>query len=131
MLAVDTRSSCYSRDQHRETPHLPINGRLGFVVSERLLTNILIPLTSMAYRCTGRSNDELVSNLCRHKIIHTDRVEQVRAVPPSFLLPVFAGLTDFGCQAFRRVDRRHYVIDERDAYKDAAQYVRPLMFPPA
>ncbi|GAA5825639.1 hypothetical protein JCM11251_000318 [Rhodosporidiobolus azoricus] len=51
----------------------------------------------MAWRCSGDSNTALVDNLTRAGILSTPRV----------------------IQAFKKVDRKYYVRDEREAYMDS------------
>ncbi|POY71898.1 putative Protein-L-isoaspartate(D-aspartate) O-methyltransferase [Rhodotorula taiwanensis] len=55
----------------------------------------------MAWRCSGRTNEALISNLTHASILKTPRV----------------------IEAFRRVDRAYYVVDPSDAYKDAPAYL--------
>ncbi|EDR03761.1 uncharacterized protein LACBIDRAFT_295156 [Laccaria bicolor S238N-H82] len=53
----------------------------------------------MAWRCSGFSNAELISNLANHGIFHSDRV----------------------AAAMSAVDRANYVVDKSDAYDDSPQ----------
>ncbi|GAA5908191.1 hypothetical protein JCM8208_000338 [Rhodotorula glutinis] len=55
----------------------------------------------MAWRCTGANNAELVDNLARAHLLSTPRV----------------------IDAFKKVDRRHYVLHLSDAYVDSPAYL--------
>ncbi|GAA5850200.1 hypothetical protein JCM9279_003563 [Rhodotorula babjevae] len=55
----------------------------------------------MAWQCTGANNAELVDNLARAHILSTPRV----------------------IEAFKKVDRRHYVPHLSDAYVDSPAYL--------
>ncbi|GJN89126.1 hypothetical protein Rhopal_002100-T1 [Rhodotorula paludigena] len=55
----------------------------------------------MAWSCSGKSNAELVDNLLRAGILSTPRV----------------------VQAFKRVDRKYYVSDPSDSYRDSPSYI--------
>ncbi|GAA5956399.1 hypothetical protein JCM8115_001708 [Rhodotorula mucilaginosa] len=55
----------------------------------------------MAWRCSGSTNEALVTNLTRASILKTPRV----------------------IDAFRRVDRAYYVVDASEAYRDAPSYL--------
>ena len=53
----------------------------------------------MAWWCSGSSNDGLVDNMVKKKVIRSPGVAEV----------------------MRSVDRRHYTRDPKDAYKDSPQ----------
>ncbi|KAF5310862.1 hypothetical protein D9619_007681 [Psilocybe cf. subviscida] len=55
----------------------------------------------MAWRCTGTTNSELIANLKKHGIFHSDRV----------------------MKAMNAIDRGNYVLDPSDAYEDAPQSI--------
>lgn len=55
----------------------------------------------MAWRCSGSTNAELVDNLVRGGLLQTPRV----------------------IDAFKRVDRRFYVQDKYEAYRDSPSYI--------
>ncbi|BGO91346.1 hypothetical protein NBRC10512_007086 [Rhodotorula toruloides] len=55
----------------------------------------------MAWRCSGSTNAELVDNLVRGSLLQTPRV----------------------IEAFKRVDRRFYVQDKYEAYRDSPSYI--------
>ena len=54
---------------------------------------------NMAWRCSGNTNAELISNMQNANLIESDTV----------------------AEAFKRVDRKNYVLDKRDAYIDSPQ----------
>lgn len=72
----------------------------------------------MAWRSGGRTNAELITNLKRNGIFHSDRVMEVR----SFRGPNHRNLTLFP-QAMHKVDRSKYVLYKEDAYEDSPQFV--------
>ncbi|KAI0064297.1 protein-L-isoaspartate O-methyltransferase [Artomyces pyxidatus] len=53
----------------------------------------------MAWLSSGRTNDELVSQMVNHKLIESDEV----------------------AQALKKVDRANYVVHKKDAYQDSPQ----------
>ncbi|KZT07095.1 Pcmt1-prov protein [Laetiporus sulphureus 93-53] len=53
----------------------------------------------MAWRCTGATNAELINNLAKHHIIHSERIQA----------------------AMTKVDRAHYIRNKWEAYEDAPQ----------
>ncbi|KAH7928576.1 protein-L-isoaspartate O-methyltransferase [Leucogyrophana mollusca] len=53
----------------------------------------------MAWRCTGRTNAELIANMSKHGIVNADRV----------------------ATAMAKVDRANYVTRKADAYQDSPQ----------
>ncbi|KAI5120605.1 hypothetical protein M0805_008081 [Coniferiporia weirii] len=55
----------------------------------------------MAYLCSAPTNHQLVHNMAAHGLISDDRVQA----------------------AFQKVDRKNYVLDERDAYIDSPQAI--------
>ncbi|KAJ2667307.1 hypothetical protein IW148_000002 [Coemansia sp. RSA 1199] len=55
----------------------------------------------MSWRCSGKTNNELVSNLLRAHIITNERV----------------------VRAMRTVDRAHFTKSKHDAYNDSPQYI--------
>ncbi|KAG0667204.1 hypothetical protein C6P46_002616 [Rhodotorula mucilaginosa] len=61
----------------------------------------------MAWRCSGSTNEALVTNLTRASILKTPRV----------------------IDAFRRVDRAYYVVDASEAYRDAPSYLGHVLSP--
>ena len=85
----------------------------------------LPPLTNqqriarMAYSSSGRSNDDLVKQLTANGLITSERIAEVRPAAQirRSLLTFHSG------KAFRSVDRKNYVLDQRDAYYDTPQYV--------
>ncbi|EJD00174.1 protein-L-isoaspartate O-methyltransferase [Fomitiporia mediterranea MF3/22] len=56
----------------------------------------------MAYRCSGTTNQQLIANMRTSGLINSDIVEA----------------------AFKKVDRKNYVLDESDAYIDAPQPIK-------
>lgn len=66
------------------------------------LRHLTLPLAfsrNMAWRCTGNTNAELIRNMQRASLIESDTV----------------------AEAFKKVDRKNYVLDKRDAYIDSPQ----------
>ncbi|KAF8591324.1 protein-L-isoaspartate O-methyltransferase [Ramaria rubella] len=55
----------------------------------------------MAWRCSGKSNDELIDNMKKNKLLISARVTA----------------------AMKQVDRANYVLDEEDAYHDSPQTI--------
>ncbi|KAI0090410.1 Pcmt1-prov protein [Irpex rosettiformis] len=55
----------------------------------------------MAWRCTGATNAELVNNLFKHGIFHSERI----------------------AMAMNKADRANYVLDKAFAYEDSPQYI--------
>ncbi|EPT02090.1 protein-L-isoaspartate O-methyltransferase [Fomitopsis schrenkii] len=55
----------------------------------------------MAWRCTGASNAELITNMAQHGLINSERVQA----------------------AMKKVDRAHYVRNAREAYEDSPQRI--------
>ncbi|KAI0696816.1 protein-L-isoaspartate O-methyltransferase [Cytidiella melzeri] len=55
----------------------------------------------MAWRCTGATNAELIANLAKNGIYHSERV----------------------ANAMSRVDRAHYVVNKANAYEDSPQHI--------
>ncbi|KAF8840577.1 protein-L-isoaspartate O-methyltransferase [Paxillus ammoniavirescens] len=55
----------------------------------------------MAWRCSGRTNAELINNLSRNAILSSDRV----------------------ADAMAKVDRANYVLNKSDAYQDSPQSI--------
>jgi hypothetical protein len=56
----------------------------------------------MAWRCSGRTNAELISNMLKNGIFTSQRVGEAMA----------------------RVDRANYVLDKSSAYMDSPQSIR-------
>ncbi|KAI0728511.1 protein-L-isoaspartate O-methyltransferase [Fomitopsis betulina] len=55
----------------------------------------------MAWRCSGASNAELISNMAKHGLVISERVQA----------------------AMEKVDRAHYVRNPREAYQDSPQRI--------
>lgn len=55
----------------------------------------------MAWTCSGNTNGQLIDNLLREGLIQSSRV----------------------ADAMKKVDRRHYVLDNQDPYKDTPQSI--------
>ncbi|KAI0806273.1 Pcmt1-prov protein [Irpex lacteus] len=55
----------------------------------------------MAWRCTGATNAELIANMAKHGIFHSERV----------------------ATAMSKVDRANYVLDKAHAYEDSPQFI--------
>lgn len=56
----------------------------------------------MSWRCTGKSNLELIQNMAKNAIFNSPRVEL----------------------AMVNVDRANYVRNKAEAYQDSPQYIR-------
>ena len=74
----------------------------------------------MAWRSTGKTNVQLITNLKRNGIFHSDGVMAVSYLSSSFK-PGTIETHRFASQAMSGVDRAHYVLDKLDAYEDAPQ----------
>lgn len=87
-----------------------------------------LPSAIMAWRCSGSTNVELIENMARNGLINSARVRDVRSIYRS----ADRCLTPRPhVQAMRKVDRANYVLDKRDAYEDAPQWVFiPSSHPP-
>jgi hypothetical protein len=64
-----------------------------------LSSSISISISIMAWRCSGKTNGELISNLRREGLISSGRV----------------------AEAMKQVDRAKYCPDKRGAYQDSPQ----------
>ncbi len=71
----------------------------------------------MAWRCTGKTNVELVNNMASSRIIKADSVRKESAVRVVTLMNV----TSYP-QAMAKVDRANYVVHKAFAYEDSPQY---------
>ena len=76
----------------------------------------------MAWRCTGRSNGELIENMSTNRIISSDAVAAVRN---RLSLNNYQRRRNSSLvrQVFKKVDRANYVLDKSDAYIDSPQSV--------
>lgn len=72
-------SSSYQFDAHIMTHHSRICDVCLELVHQRLSICPRLDHIYMAYWCTGQTNDELIQNLVKHKLIMKDRVSAVSA----------------------------------------------------
>lgn len=75
----------------------------------------------MAWRCSASTNVELIENMARRGLINSARVRNVREIHRS--ADRLISVSEPAPQAMKQVDRANYVIDKRDAYDDAPQWV--------
>lgn len=75
----------------------------------------------MAWRCSASTNVELIENMARRGLINSARVRNVREIHRS--ADRLISVSEPTPQAMKQVDRANYVIDKRDAYDDAPQWV--------
>lgn len=91
----------------------------SYVIATYLPQSDISTRATMAWRCTGNTNVELVTNLMHHGLINSESVAAVRASPP-----ISTDDSDIlFLQAMRSVDRANYVLDKRHAYEDSPQCV--------
>ena len=100
------------------TPPMNLNLRRSCAIAASLLLNLknISRPISMAYRSSGSSNESLINNM-RNNGLLSDEIAEVRNDKYTIVQ-----LLTYR-QVFKRVDRRNYVLDERDAYIDAPQRV--------
>lgn len=72
----------------------------------------------MAWRCSGKTNAELISNMASSGIFHSDRVAIVSAL---LMLTRYDSDADSDLQAMGSVDRGNYVVNRAEAYEDSPQ----------
>jgi protein-L-isoaspartate(D-aspartate) O-methyltransferase len=71
----------------------------------------------MAWRCSGKTNSELIHNMSKSGIFHSDRVSKVLFLSS----PYFGVFTTARFEAMMLTDRVNYVIHKDSAYEDSPQ----------
>lgn len=94
-----------------EERRLNLLSRLGHSSGKRALTS------TMAWRCSGSTNAELIANMLKNNVFHSQPVANVTSS-----LPSISSITHCP-KAMAKVDRFNYVPLKSSAYQDSPQYV--------